>query len=250
MAEKRMISKKITDSDAFIELSSSAQALYFHLIIAADDDGFNNQIQIAMLKSHATVDDLKVLLMKHFIIRFESGVIVIKHWRMQNAIRKDRYTPTNFQEELKQLGIKDNGAYTLNKDLGCQTVAKRLPQYSIGKDSIDKYNKEKDIKEKAVVEPPKQKATRFVAPTPEEVTAYINEKGYSVDPIKFWNFYESKGWYVGKNKMKSWKACVATWQRSDKDKSKTGFDNYNQRTYTGTALNGIAEDINDCDFDL
>ena len=136
MAERRMFTKKITDSDAFIEMSSAAQALYFHLNQGADDDGFNNQVQMAMWKAHASVDDLKVLLAKNYIIRFESGVIVIKHWRMHNTLRKDRYTPTNFQEELNQLGIKDNGAYTL----GCQVVAERLPQVSKGKVSIDKVS--------------------------------------------------------------------------------------------------------------
>ena len=136
MAERRMFTKKITDSDAFIEMSSAAQALYFHLNQGADDDGFNNQVQMAMWKAHASIDDLKVLLAKNYIIRFESGVIVIKHWRMHNTLRKDRYTPTNFQEELNQLGLKDNGAYTL----GCQVVAERLPQVSIGKDSIGKVS--------------------------------------------------------------------------------------------------------------
>jgi hypothetical protein len=147
MAEKRMFSKKITDSDAFIELSSSAQALYFHLNQGADDDGFNNQIQNAMFKAHATIDDLKVLMMKNFIIRFESGVIVIKHWRMHNTLRKDRYKETNFNEELNKLKIKENGAYTLIDDSGCQMVAKWLPQNSIDKNSIEKENiiKEKEI---------------------------------------------------------------------------------------------------------
>ena len=143
MAERRMFTKKITDSDAFIELSSSTQALYFHLNQGADDDGFNNQVQNAMFKAHASIDDLKVLLMKNFIIRFESGVIVIKHWRMHNTLRKDRYTPTSFQEELSGLDIKDNGSYTLIND-GCQMVAKRLPQDSIGKVSKDKDSIDKD----------------------------------------------------------------------------------------------------------
>lgn len=136
MAERRMYTKKITDSDAFIEMSSAAQALYFHLNQGADDDGFNNQIQMAMLKAHASTDDLKILMVKNFVIRFESGVIVIKHWRMHNTIRKDRYTPTNYQEELEQLGIKENGAYTLGLPNGCQTVA--IGKGSIGKESIGK----------------------------------------------------------------------------------------------------------------
>ena len=129
MAERRMFTKKITDDDNFISLGSSAQALYFHLNQGADDDGFNNQVQMAMWKAHASIDDLKVLMAKNYIIRFESGVIVIKHWRMHNTLRKDRYTPTNFQEELKMLGIKSNGSYTLDMTQaerlpdGCQTVA-------------------------------------------------------------------------------------------------------------------------------
>jgi hypothetical protein len=123
MAEKRMFSKKITDSDAFADMSSAAQALYFHLNQNADDDGFNNQVSIAMFRAHASPDDLKVLLAKNYIIRFENGVIVIKHWRLHNTLRKDRYNPTSFKEEFEQLGIKEDGSYTL----GCRLVAERLP---------------------------------------------------------------------------------------------------------------------------
>ena len=137
-----MFTKKVTDSDDFIAMGASAQALYLHLNQAADDDGFNNQVQMAMFKAHASIDDLKVLLAKRFIIQFESGVIVIKHWRMHNTLRKDRYTPTNFQEELRQLGIKSNGSYTLDQaqmewlPSGCQAVA--TGKVSIGKENIGK----------------------------------------------------------------------------------------------------------------
>lgn len=145
MAERRMLTKKITDADEFVSLPSSTQALYLHLTMSADDDGFNNQVQMAMFKAHASVDDLRVLLAKRFIIQFSNGVIVIKHWRMANALRKDRYTATAYQEELKMLKIKDNGAYALVDDAvvanwlpdGCQTVA-------AGKDSIDKNSICKD----------------------------------------------------------------------------------------------------------
>ena len=151
MSNKRMFTKEITDSDAFIELSSASQALYFHLNQGADDDGFNNQIQMAMLKAHASIDDLKILMMKNFIIRFESGVIVIKHWRMHNTLRADRYKPTNYQKELEMLGLKDNGSYTLNEEemkykiLGCQKVA--TDKYSIDKNSIV-YNNSNNEEEK------------------------------------------------------------------------------------------------------
>lgn len=140
MAKKRMTTTQVTDSDDFICMSSASQALYLHLTNGSDDDGFNNQVQMAMFKAHASIDDLKVLLTKRFILQFENGVIVIKHWRMANAIRKDRYTPTVFQEELKRLDIKDNGAYTWLPD-GCQMVA--VGKDSIGKDRIGKDSKHK-----------------------------------------------------------------------------------------------------------
>lgn len=134
-----MFTKKITDDENFTSLSSSAQALYFHLNQCADDDGFTNQISVSMFKAHASEDDLKVLLAKRYVIRFESGVLAIKHWRMHNTLRKDRYTPTSYQEELNLLGIKKNGSYTLNLDSaewlpnGCQVVA-------TGKVSEEKYS--------------------------------------------------------------------------------------------------------------
>lgn len=160
MAERRMFTKKVTDDDNFMALSSSAQALYLHLSMSADDDGFCNQVSVSMFKAHASVADLQQLLEKRYIYQFDNGVIVIKHWRMANALRKDRYTPTNFKEELAKLKIKSNGAYTFSDDGcrvvanglpdGCQVVATCLPQDSIGKVSIDKNSIVKDSKEKDI----------------------------------------------------------------------------------------------------
>lgn len=154
MADRRMFTKKVTDDDHFMELSASAQALYLHLSMAADDDGFCNQISVAMFKAHASVQDLEALLEKRYIYQFDNGVIVIKHWRMANALRKDRYTPTAFQEELSKLAIKENGAYTWLPD-GCQVVATRLPQDRLDKDSIEEDRLEEDI------EPPKRRGGVF-----------------------------------------------------------------------------------------
>lgn len=149
MAERRMFTKKVTDDDNFMSLSASAQALYLHLSMSADDDGFCNQVSLAMFKAHASIQDLEALLCKRYIYQFENGVIVIKHWRMANALRKDRYTPTAFQEELKQLKIKDNGSYTLDNSgsnawlpNGCQAVA--TDKDRIGKDSIGEDRTGKD----------------------------------------------------------------------------------------------------------
>lgn len=112
MAERRMMTKKVTDDDRFMNLSSSAQALYLHLNMSADDDGFCNQVSVAMFKAHASVQDLEALLAARYLLQFDSGVIVIKHWRMANALRKDRYTPTSFQDEMSKLKLKKNGAYS------------------------------------------------------------------------------------------------------------------------------------------
>ena len=112
MAEKRMFTQKIIDSDAFLDMPLSSQALYFHLNMRADDDGFINNPRRIQRTIGASDDDLKLLCAKRFVIGFESGVIVIKHWRMHNTLRKDRYNPTQYQEELALLDVKDNNAYT------------------------------------------------------------------------------------------------------------------------------------------
>ncbi len=169
MAQKRMFSRDISDSSAFIQLSSSAQALYFHLNQGADDDGFNNNVDLAMYKAHATIDDLKVLMLKNFIIRFDNGVIVIKHWRIHNTLRKDRYSPTNFQEELSKLSIKKNGAYTILNKVGCQLVASWLPQYSIEENSIEENSIDKYSKGKNSIDKNNKKETYDVCKEKKEV---------------------------------------------------------------------------------
>lgn len=113
MAKKRMFNSGVLETDAFMDMPLSAQALYFHLNLRADDDGFVGNPKRITQNIGASIDDLKVLIAKRFLIAFEDGVIVIKHWRMHNVIKKDRYTKTNFIEDLNRLKIKDNGAYTI-----------------------------------------------------------------------------------------------------------------------------------------
>lgn len=148
MAEKRMFSKKIVLSDAFLDMPLSARCLYFAFGMFADDDGFINNAKSIMRQVGTVVEDLNILLEKKFILAFESGVIVIKHWRINNTLRKDRYTPTNFQEELSSLAIKENSSYTFKKGVGCHLVATWLPdgchlvatdKNRIGKVRLDKY---------------------------------------------------------------------------------------------------------------
>ena len=112
MAERRMFTKKITDADEFTSLPPTTQALYFHLCMGADDDGFSNGIRRAMFNAHAGTNDFNLLVEKRYIIPFESGVIVIKHWRMHNLIKSDRYHETSYLEEKSTLILKENGVYT------------------------------------------------------------------------------------------------------------------------------------------
>ena len=118
MAERRMFAKSIVLSDAFLDMPLSARCLYFTLGMLADDDGFVGNPKALMRQVGATQDDMLILLQKRFVLSFESGVIVIKHWKINNYLRNDRHTTTNYKEELSQLMLDNNNAYTEKKELG------------------------------------------------------------------------------------------------------------------------------------
>lgn len=150
MAERRMFAKTIIDSDAFLDMPISARLLYYDLSMRADDDGFVNSPKKIMKIVGASVDDFNILLARKFILNFDSGVVVIKHWRIHNLIRWDRYKETNYLEEKSQLKLDENKAYTLS-DKGTPLITGnqmatqvRLGKVSIGKNSINnnKENKE------------------------------------------------------------------------------------------------------------
>lgn len=122
MAERRMFAKTIIDSDAFLEMPTSAQALYFHLCMRADDDGFINNPRKIQRTVGSADDDIRLLIAKRFIIPFESGVVVIKHWRMHNYIQSDRYKPTVYTEEKQILQIKDNKSYAMPETIETSTM--------------------------------------------------------------------------------------------------------------------------------
>ena len=137
MSEKRMFSKQIVESDAFLDMPLSTQALYFHLGMAADDDGFINAPKRIQRGIGSSDDDLKLLITKNFVIPFETGVVVIKHWLINNYIRKDRKRDTAYPEEMSKLAIKDNGAYRLAT--GRQLTGNCPASGSIDKNRLDKY---------------------------------------------------------------------------------------------------------------
>lgn len=138
MARRRMFSQQITESDAFLDMPLSAQALYFHLGMVADDDGFVNSPKRVQRVIGANDDDLKLLLAKNFLISFDSGVVVIKHWKMNNYIQSDRYAPTVYVDEKATLTEKENRAYTLCiQDVSNPYTQTRLDKTSIDKNSLE-----------------------------------------------------------------------------------------------------------------
>ncbi len=141
MAERRMFAKTIVLSDAFLDLPMSARCLYFTLGMLADDDGFVNAPRSIMRQCGASDDDMKLLIAKKFVLIFDSGVIVIKHWRINNYLRNDRYTETKYAEEKAELTIGDNGSY---HRAGIPVGIPNSGIPSKEKDSIDKISLDQD----------------------------------------------------------------------------------------------------------
>lgn len=138
MAERRMFAKTIIDSDAFIDMPLSAQALYLHLSMRADDDGFVNSPKRIQRMIGAADDDMKLLVAKSFLIPFENGIVVIKHWKVHNYIRSDRYTPTVYQEEKNLLTVEKSRVYTVGIPSGIPNGYQMDTQYRLGKDRLGK----------------------------------------------------------------------------------------------------------------
>lgn len=207
MAERRMFAKSIVLSDAFLDMPLSARCLYFTLGMLADDDGFVGNPKSIMRQCGASQDDMLTLLQKRYLLSWDSGVIVIKHWRMNNYLQNDRHKSTTYLEELSTLEIDERGAYTEKKNTMYTECIQNVytDKNSIGKNSIGKNN-------------------IFKPPTVDDVKAYCDERGNSVDAQAFVDFYESKGWMIGKNKMKDWKAAVRTWERGTRSKITNSID--------------------------
>ncbi len=163
MAERRMFAKTIIDSDAFLDMPTSARLLYYDLSMRADDDGFINSPKKIIRMTGASDDDLKVLIIKKFVIPFENGVVVIKHWLIHNYIRKDTYNETPYKEQKAMLIVDENKSYKLINDNSVQAVDEPSTQVRLGKDSIDNIYGQDELdqaelkkKEKEAEEPTKE----------------------------------------------------------------------------------------------
>lgn len=206
MAKKRMFSIDVVGSDAFLDLPYSAQCLYFQLGMRADDDGFVGNPKTIQRIAGTKASDLELLVKKRFLLQFPSGVVVIKHWKINNQIQKDRYTPTVYTEEYQRLYIKDNKAYT-ESDKGCiHSVSEMDTQISIDKNRLDKNSRGGE-----------KHAHGFFANvllTDDELQKLADEiPNYEEYIEKLSHYIESNG-----KKYKSHYATILMWHRKDREK--------------------------------
>lgn len=208
MAERRMFSKTVTESDAFLDMPTSARCLYFHLGMAADDDGFIASPKAIIRSSNCSNDDLKLLIAKGFIIAFENGIIVITHWKLHNYIQKDRYKPTTFKEEREQLVIENNVYHqaciqvAYNTDTDCtQTGYGLYTQVRIGEDKLSKLR----VRNTSCAESDK------LTSTPPVIELTLNDKSlYPVlqkDIDEWQELYQSVDVIQQLRNMKGWLNC-------------------------------------------
>lgn len=174
-----MFAKTIVLSDAFLDLPIGSRCLYYTLGMLADDDGFINNPRSVMRQVGASPDDLKILEDKKFILTFEDGVVCIKHWRINNYLRSDRYTETKYTENKNKLLIDKNGSYSFNEGRPAESVKEAIA----------------------------------AIPTVKEIEDYIKENNYNVDASAFFNYYNENGWKDSKgfSAANNWKQKIISW---------------------------------------
>ena len=204
MAQKRMFALQVIDTDKFMDMPLSAQALYFHLGMHGDDDGFVGSPRKIARSAGCNDDDLRLLAAKGYIIPFESGVVVITDWGINNTLKNDRYHATIYTAEKSLLITDCNGRLALGTSLEPtwhQNGANLEPEHNVTE--LNKGDK--------AATPPR---TRFIPPSLEEVQAYCAERKNTVDAERFFDFYSANGWVQGKGKpIRDWRAAVRTWER-------------------------------------
>lgn len=218
LANRRMISTNVVNSAKFLMMPPSTQTLYFHLCVRADDDGVVEAFPVMRLTGSSD-DELKILVAKGFVTLLNEELVThISDWLEHNKIRPDRKTDSMYKElllsvipkvqliEAKQRKDrpKDDQRTDVGRPKDDQGATEGLPK--IGKDRLG---------EVSIGEEKKKDTKRFSPPTLEQVQSYCVERNNIVDPESFIDFYESKNWMVGKNKMKCWKASVRTWEKNN-----------------------------------
>jgi len=188
-----MFSKKITDTDSFLDMPLSAQALYFHLNMGADDEGFVDNVKKIQRSIGASNDDLKILIGKGFLIPFESGVVVIRHWRIHNYIQADRFQATIYQDEKEQLEFDKSKIASIKPlDQCIQNVSKMDTQVRLGEDSLDKDRLDKvnnlysdEDKKKSLSQIIKSSSVKINDRQIQQIQEYIGLDNMTVEMIEY-----------------------------------------------------------------
>ncbi|MCR5146846.1 MAG: replisome organizer [Clostridia bacterium] len=234
MAERRMFSKTIIDSDIFLDMPTSTRLLYYDLAMRADDDGFiNNPRKIARMTG-ASDDDLKILASKNYIIPFASGIVVIRHWRVHNYIRKDTYNETQYKLEKSTLELDTNKCYSVISDDRRRAVDEPSTQVRLGKDRLDKDSinnipASEDESSSASAKASKHKYGNYknVLLKDEELQSLKEKYSNWEELIKFLDEYiEMKGY-----KAKSHYLCILKWVIKAVDEQNKKNNNQNKNTY-------------------
>lgn len=242
MAERRMFAKAIVESDVFLEMPHCAQTLYFHLSMNADDEGFVNRVQTIMRMVRAGADDLNILVARRFVILFDTKVLVVKHWRINNYLRSDRFHPTEHIEERGMLNVKENGAYTLadavlQDEIGTQ-IGGGIP---VGTPLV--YQRYTELYKNRIEERSSYRAsesahagattttsttsknisadnaytrdvTTTTTPSIEDVRDFAEKNGIVTDLDAFYAYNEMRGWDV-----KNWRGALKRWAQKDAEKA-------------------------------
>ena len=217
-----MFSLQIVDTDKFLGMPPSSQALYFHLGMHGDDDGFVASPRKIARCAGCNDDDMRILAAKGFIIPFDSGVLVITDWRVNNTLQNDRYKETMYQDEKSLLRLEKSGKYVLDSTLETECIQ-----------NGSSMEPQRNLTQRNQTEPNKtecggthQAHTRFSPPGVDEVREYCNERGYTtIDPERFVSYYAARQWMAGQTAITDWRAAVDSWHRKDMDKNgneKTG----------------------------
>lgn len=207
-----MFAKTIVLSDAFLDMPLGARCLYMTLGMVADDDGFVNNPRSIMRQAGATDDDMKILLAKKFVLLFDDGVIVIKHWRINNYLQRDRYKATVYKDDFEKLTIDEKNIYhmvTTDEEPCIHNMCiHRSGQDSIGQDSIGQVSQGQVSQEE---EAPTADVP-YERPTIDQIRAYCKEIGTKVDPERFFSYYSERNGWQG---IRSWKALLRSWAKDD-----------------------------------
>lgn len=212
MAQKRMFSLQIVDTDAFLEMPISSQLLYFHLAMRADDEGFIGNPKKIMRLVGVQEDDYKILVAKRFLLIFESGVVVIKHWLIHNTIRMDRFNQTTYQDEKNRITTKENRAYTELATIRQPNDNQLATQVKLSKVKLSKVN----IDTTATL---KQKF--FSNPLMEKIKNQYPNRNYDFqfDLMADW-------WIKRKNKLPQNISAFASWLENTKPEIINNLDKY------------------------